>query len=42
MQDKREMANRIMHDYEKQPDVEDQIVVDFLRTIEAIVKDIPR
>ncbi len=39
---KRKLANRIMHDYEKQSDLEDKIVVDFLKTIQEMVKNIPK
>ena len=42
LQGKRKLANRIMHDYEKQSDVEDKIVVDFLIAIREIVKNIPK
>lgn len=42
MQRKRRLANRIMHDYEKQQEIEDQIVIDFLKTLQAIVKNIPK
>lgn len=42
LHDKRKLANTIMHKYEKQSEVEDQSVVDFLDTIKAIVQHIPR
>ena len=42
LQGKRKLADRIMHDYEKQSDVEDKIVVDFLTAIREIVKNIPK
>jgi len=42
LHDKRKLANAIMHKYEKQSEVEDQSVVDFLETIKAIVLNIPR
>ncbi len=37
MQESRKLANRIMHDYEKKPHVEDKAVVEFLRTIQTLV-----
>lgn len=42
MQHKRDMANRVMHDYEKQTDMQDHSVIEFLKTIQALVKDIPK
>ena len=41
LHEKRKLANSIMHKYEKHSEVEDRVVVDFLKTIQAIVKDIP-
>lgn len=37
-----DLANRVMHNYEKQSDLEDRSVLDFLKTIRAIVKIIPK
>jgi aminoglycoside phosphotransferase family enzyme len=42
MQRKREMANRVMHDYENQADMQDQSVIEFLKTLQAVVRDIPK
>ena len=42
MNDRRKLANRIMHDYEKKPHVEDEAVVEFLKTIRTLVRDIPK
>lgn len=42
LHDKRMLANTIMHEYERQSEVEDRVVVDFLKTIQAIVQHIPR
>jgi len=42
MQRKRDMANRVMHDYEKQTDMQDQSVIEFLKTLQAVVRDIPK
>ncbi len=42
MQGKRRLANRIMHNYEKQGEIKDKIVIDFLNTLQEIVKSIPK
>ena len=42
LQEKKNLANEIMHEYERQSEVEDRIVVDFLKTMQSIVQDIPR
>lgn len=42
MQRKRDMANRVMHDYENQADMQDQAVIEFLKTLQAVVRDIPK
>lgn len=41
LQEKRRLANEIMHKYEKRVEIEDSIVIDFLKTIQAIVQNIP-
>ena len=42
MQNKRLLGNRVLHDYENQASLEDQSVIEFLRTIQALVSDIPQ
>lgn len=42
LQKKRYLANRIMHDFEKQSDIEEKSVVEFLKTIRELVKNIPK
>jgi hypothetical protein len=42
LQRKRELANRVMHDYENQTDMRDQSVIEFLKTLQAVVRDIPK
>jgi hypothetical protein len=41
LHEKRKLANKIMHKYEKQGEVDDWVVVDLLKTIQAIVQHIP-
>lgn len=42
MHDKRKLANRIMHDYENKPHVENKLVIDFLKTIQTLIHNIPK
>lgn len=42
LHDKRKLANEIMHRYEKHSEVEDRVVIEFLKTIQTIVQQIPR
>ena len=42
LHDKRKLANDIMHNYEKQSEVADRVVIEFLKTIQALVQNIPR
>lgn len=42
MQRKRVLANRMMHDYENQAEMQEQSVIEFLKTLQAVVRDIPK
>ncbi len=41
LQQKRRLANNILHNYREKPDVDDQVVIEFLGIIKQLVQDIP-
>jgi len=42
MQEKRKISNKVLHNYESGTDIEERAVIDYLRAIKMLVRDVPK